>query len=52
MQTFDEKIENATQAAFHALGLSTENHDRTATTLNDVLAGLFNSLVTSDSDDE
>ena len=52
MQTFDEKIDNATQAAFHALGLSTENHARTATTLNGVLAGLFNSLVTSDPEEE
>lgn len=50
--TFDDKIDNATHAAFNAAGLFVSDHHETADTLHDIIAGLFNGILMDVSDSE
>ena len=52
MQTFEEKVEAATQAALMALGLSAENYPGVADALNSAISNIAEGFVTSDYDDD
>ena len=48
MKTFDDKTDDATHAAFTALGLRVEDYPKTADTLHDAIAGLFGAIEARD----